>query len=88
MRWPEPSHLSAFLVDQDRRVAAPGRLAERHNQVANLVGEAAIAPEKDEPGRIRIAKKTAFVRSQRFASTTQNYSTRRLRCRRVRLIGQ
>jgi len=88
VRRPEPSNLPALLVDQDRCVSASERLAERFNQVANLVGEAAIAPEKDEPGRIRIAKKTAFVRSQRFASTTQNYSTRRLRCRRVRLIGQ
>jgi len=88
VRRPEPSHLSAFLVDQDRRVAASDRLAERHNQVVNLVGEAAIAPEKNEPDRIGIAKKTAFVRSQRFAGTTQDDGTRRLCCRRILLIGQ
>ena len=88
MRRPEPSNLPALLVDQNGRVAASDRLAERYNQVANLVGEAAIAPKQDETDRIGIAKKTPFVRSQRFAGTTQNYSTRRLRCRRVRLIGQ
>ena len=88
MRRPEPSHLSAFLVNQDRRVAASDRLAERHNQVANLVGEAAIAPEQDETGRVGIAEKTLLVCSQRFAGTAKDYSKRRLRSRSDRLTGQ
>ena len=88
MGRPEARNRPALLVDQDRRVSASDRIAQRQNQVPNLVRGAAIAPEKNETDRIGIAEKTLFFRAHRFAGATQDDGTWRLPCRRARLIGQ
>ena len=60
MRRPQPRYAAALLVDQNRGVGAADAIAQRTNQLANLVGRAAIAPEENEPDRIGGGKEIAF----------------------------
>ena len=63
MRRPEPLHPAALLVDQDRRVVAADRLAQRFaDQPRTCSGRLDIALEKDEaPGVRRRAESPLFA---------------------------
>ena len=88
MRRPQPSHSAALLVDQDRSVAAPDRAAQRGDQITDLVGRAAVAPEQDKTDRISSAEEAAFVLGQLLSGATENDRARCLASRGSRLIGQ
>ena len=55
----------AFLVDQDRHIAAAGEIAQRVGQAQQLVLGLAIAPEQDEPGGLGAAKEAALIVGKR-----------------------
>ena len=77
MRRPQPRYAAALLVDQNRGVAADA-IAQRTNQLANLVGRAAIAPEENEADRIGGSKEIAFEGTEALAQTAQDDRARRL----------
>jgi len=64
MRRPQPSHAAALLVDQHRCIVSPDAITQRGNQLAELVGRSAIAPEQNEANRIGGAEEVAFERVQ------------------------
>ena len=64
MRRPKPCHPAAFLVDQNRRIVTADAVAQRANQIANLIRRAAVAPEQDEADRIGSGKEVAFEGGQ------------------------
>ena len=69
----QPLHAPAFLVDQDRRVGAPDRGAQRRGQTANLVRRTAVAGEQNEAPRLHRAEKRLFRRGQLVAIAAENY---------------
>ena len=71
-RRSEPSHAPAFLVDQDRRIAAADCAAQCRHQLADLVRRAAVAPEQDEPDRIGSREEAAFAGAQLFPGAAEN----------------
>ena len=85
---PQPSHSPSLLVDQDWRVAAPNRAAQRRYQLADLVGRAAVTAEQNKTDRIGSAEEAAFVVAQLFSGTPQNDRAWRLPARCPDFIGQ
>ncbi len=67
---PQPLHPPAFLVDQDRRVAAH-RIAQASRQAPHLVGGFEVAGEQDETPGLNLGKKGAFVGMQARAKTAE-----------------
>src|SRR5438552_3736802 len=61
VRRAEARHSPALLINQDRRVIAADRLAQRRDQIADLRGVAAVAAEEDEANRIGGAKEAAVL---------------------------
>lgn len=61
----EAGHTAAFLVDQDRRIAAAGDAAEIAGQGAHLVGALAVAGEQDETEGIGLLDQGTFALAKR-----------------------
>ena len=78
MRRPQPCDAAALLVDQDRRIGTADALAQRGDQLADLIGRAAVAPKQDEADRIGSGEEIAFEGAQALAGAAQNDRTRRL----------
>ena len=78
MRWPQPCHAAALLIDKNRCVVPTDALTQRGDQLANLVGRAAVASEQDEADRTGGGEEIAFEGVQALAGTTQNDRARRL----------
>ena len=78
MRRPQPGHAAALLIDQHRHVVTTDALAQRGDELADLIGRVAVAPEQDEADRTRSAKEIAFEGVQALAGTAKNDRARRL----------
>src|SRR5438445_13633543 len=88
VRRAEARHSPALLIDQDRRVIAADRLAQRRDQFADLCGVAAVAAEEDEADRIGGAKEAAFFWAQLLPVAAQDDRARRFPPCTARLTGQ
>jgi len=64
MRWFQPLHPAAFLVNQDRGLGLPDTVQEVIDQTANLIRVLAITLEQDKSGRPGIGKKAFFFHTQ------------------------
>jgi hypothetical protein len=78
MRRAEPRDAAALLVDKDRRIITTDTFAQRGDQLTDLIGRAAVAPEQDEADWSGGRKEIAFESVQALAGTTQNNRARRL----------
>lgn len=78
MRRAEPGHAAAFLVDQNRRIAAADTLTQRSHQITNLTGRATVALEQNEADWVGGSKEIAFDGAQALAGAAQDDRARGL----------
>ncbi len=78
VRRAQPRHPAAFLVDQDRRVVAADAAAQRGDQIAHLIGRAAVAAEQDEADRVGGGEEIAFRGGKALAGAAQDNRERRV----------
>ena len=78
MRRTQPRHPAAFLIDQNRRVVAADAAAQRADQIAHLIGRAAVAAEQNEADRIGGGEEIAFRGAKALAGAAQDDRARRV----------
>jgi len=78
IRRTQPRHPAALLVDQNRCVVAVYTASKRADEIANLLGRAAIAPKQNKADRVGGGKETAFEDRKALARATQHNRERRL----------
>ena len=66
-----------FLVDEDRCIGAPYRIAEGRGERQHALGRLDIAAEDDEPPRIRVAEERDLVVGQARAGASGDEGARR-----------
>jgi len=81
VRRAQARHAAAFLVNQNRRIVTADAAAQRADQIAHLIGRAAVAAEQNEADRIGGGEEIAFRGGNTLAGAAQD---NRERC----VIGQ
>jgi len=78
VRRTQPRHAAAFLVDQNRCFVASDAAAKRADQIANLRGRVAIAPEQYEADWIDFGEEVPLEGSKTLAAAAQYNCERHL----------
>ena len=76
MRWAEALHATAFLIDEDQRIATD-RIPKVVAQPPHLIGRFDIALEQDEGPRVRVAEEGSLTIAQLGSVETENSGKRR-----------
>jgi hypothetical protein len=63
---------AAFLIDEDRQVAAAGQLFQPVGEAAQLIARSAIAGKEDEAGRPDFLDERALIDRERLARKTDD----------------
>ena len=71
VRRPQARNAAAFLIDQDRQIA-PGQIAQRSREGAQLIGRFHVAFEQDIAGRVAAAEQRPLVVRQGGAGQAED----------------